>query len=391
MARSFLAFLQAGPPPPKAVLLSDGLFFIRAVAVNPQDPPEEVARQVEMTLEASSPFPLAQVYFGHYWVPGSSRALTFAAYRRRFTPEQIEAWAGAELVLPAFAALLGAAAEPATTVLLPSPEGLTAIHWEDGPVPAQVRFQPLPPEPDEEKAAQARAQAREALLRRFESKTILDLPGPPAADPSRSDRETVFRAGELVSRLPAEAAAALDIRDKDELRHLRAVRGRSIGAWRALVALFFGACALALGEILLILGGLWQTTRLVKMHAQAPVVEQIETAQSLTNKIEVLSTKQLLPMEMIGAIVGKDLERKPASVQFIRASCASTSGPPVLTVEAQTDNPGDISVYKNTLAALPECAKVDVKLKPLANGVTSFTLVVTFKPGALKPGGGASS
>ncbi|HVW21804.1 MAG TPA: hypothetical protein VHC86_11365 [Opitutaceae bacterium] len=391
MAQSFFALLKAGPPPPRAVLVPDGLFFVRAVPVNPQDPAEEIARQVEIALEGASPFPLNQLYHGYYWLPGSSRALAYAAYRRRFTPEQTEAWAGAELVLPAFAALLGAAAEPATTVLLPSPEGLTAVHWEDGAVPAQVRFVALPPEPDEEKAARARAQAREALLRRFESRAIVELDGPPEADPSRSDREVAFRAGSLLSRLPAEAAAALDIRDKDELKHLRAVRGRSLVAWRALVGLFLAAGLLALGEILLVFGGLWQTTRLAKMHAQAPVVDQIMTAQSLTNRINVLSNKQLLPMEMLGAIVGKNLERKPPSVQFIRASCAPTSGPPVLTVEAQTDNPGDINVYRNTLTALPECAKVDIKLKPTANGVTSFTLTVTFKPGSLKPGGGPSA
>ncbi|HEX3728200.1 MAG TPA: hypothetical protein VHV47_00215 [Opitutaceae bacterium] len=391
MARNFFALLQAGPPPPKAVLLPDGLFFIRAVPVNPQDPPEEVARQVEVALEAGSPFPLAQLYYGHHWQPGSARALAFAAYRRRFTPEQAAGWAEAELVLPAFAALLGAAAEPATTVLLASPEGLTAIHWADGPVPAQVRFVPLSPEPDEEKAAQARAQAREALLRRFESKTIVDLAEAPVADPSRSDRETVFRDGDFVSRLPAEAAAALDIRDKDELRHLRAVRGRSLVAWRVLVGIFIAAGVLAVGELLIVLGGLWQTTRLTKMHAQVPVVDQIMTAQSLTHRIDVLSTKQLLPMEMIGAIVGKDLERKPASVQFISASCASTADKPVLTVRAQTDNPGDINVYQNTLSALPECAKVETKEVRASGGVTNFTLVVTFKAGALKPGGGSSS
>src|SRR6185312_13731736 len=361
MAQNLFALLKAGPPPPKAVLLPDGLFFIRAIPVNPLDPAEEVARQVESALEAGSPFPLAQLYHGHYWQPGSARALAFAAYRRRFTPEQTEGWAQAELVLPAFAALLGAAAEPATTVLLASPEGLTAIHWEDGPVPTQVRFLPLAPEADEEKAAQARAQARAALLRRFESRTIVDLAAPPAADPSRSDRETVFRDGDFVSRLPAEAAAALDIRDKDELRHLRAVRGRSLIAWRALVGIFIAAGVLAAGELLIVLGGLWQTTRLTTMRAQAPVVDQIMTAQSLTHRIDVLSTKQLLPMEMIGAIVGKDLERKPASVQFVSASCTSSADKPVLTVRAQTDNPGDINVYQNTLSALPECAKVETK------------------------------
>lgn len=385
MAASFLQALRAGPPPPKTVLLPDGLFFIRAVSVGSQEDPAEVAHQVEMALEAASPFPLAQLYHGHYWVPGSGRALAFAAYRRRFTPEQIAEWAGAEHVMPAFAALLAGSVEPATTAVVAASDGLTAIHWDGGPVPAHVRHQPLPPEAtDEERAA-----ARDALLRRFESKAVIDVAGPAVPESSRNDRAVGFHAGGFSCVLPADAADAIDIRDKDELRSYWRDRGHRRLAWRVLMGTLAGAGALALGELLLLAGGLWQEARSTQMHAQAPVVDQIMTAQSLTNRIEVLSTKQLLPLEMIGAIVGKDGERKPDSIQFNRATCAS--GQPVLTVEAQTDTPADIAVYQSRLAALPEIAKVEPRNVRTANNVATFTLVVTFKPGALKPGGGSST
>lgn len=385
MPASSLSFLRQGPPPPRVVLLPDGLFFIRAVPVGPQEDPLEVARQVELALESEAPFPLAQLYYGHYWVPGSPRALAFATYRRRLTPEQTAEWAGAGLVIPAFAAVLGGPVEPATTVILGTAEGLTAIHWPDGPVPSQARFHPLAPDATEED----RARARDELLRRHESRKILDLAGPPQAEPDRSDREILFRCGDFVSKIPAGTAEALDIRDREELRLLRKERGRRRNAWRVLMVAALAACLLLAGEIALIAGGLWEQTRQIRMHAQAPLVDQIMTAQSLTHHIEVLSTKQLLPMEMIGAIVGKNLERKPESIQFLRASCAS--GQPVLTVEAQTSNPGDINVYRQTLSALPVCARVDVKNVRTANNQATFTLVVTFKPGALKPGGGSQS
>jgi hypothetical protein len=378
MSASPLNFLKAGPPPPKVALLPDGLFFIRAVPISPNTAPTEIATQVELALESIAPFPLGQLYYGHFWLPGSSRILIFASYRRRFTPELVATWHGAEWVLPAFAALLGGTVEPATTLVLTSPEGLTAIHWADGAVPAHVRFRPHPPEATDED----RARERDELIKLFESKAIVDLAGPPVPDPSGGDKEVAFHCGEFASHLSSELADALDVRDKEELTAIRKVRARSVLAWRALVGCFALAGLLAVGELLLGLGSLWQEARLTKLHAQQPVVDKIITAHSLANRINELANNQLLPMEMIGQIVGEKGERKPESVLFTRA--AATSGQNTLTVDAQTSNPGDIDVYKNTLQSLPAIAKVVFQPVRLANNVANFSFIVTFKPGSLK-------
>src|SRR4051812_6492829 len=124
--------LRAGPPPPKIALLPDALFFTRAVPIAAGATAATAAAEVELALEAVSPFPLTQLYYGWFWTPGAERAFVFAAYRRRFTSEQTATWQGAELVLPIFASVLGANVEPATTILLASPEGLTAVHWDSG-------------------------------------------------------------------------------------------------------------------------------------------------------------------------------------------------------------------------------------------------------------------
>ena len=141
-----LRFLRAGPPPPNVVLLPDALFFTRVVAVSEGATAAAAAAEIELALEAVSPFPLAQLYYGWFWKPGARHALLFAAYRRRFTAEQTAAWAEAELVLPTFAALAGAEVPGATTIVLTAPEGLTAVHWETPGVPSQVKFLPLAPE-----------------------------------------------------------------------------------------------------------------------------------------------------------------------------------------------------------------------------------------------------
>src|ERR1041384_3870408 len=118
MCASLINFLRAGPPPPKVVLLPDGMFFTRTLPVAAGATAAEVAGQVELALEALSPFPLTQLYYGHFWKPGTDRAFAFAAYRRRFTTDQSTAWGSADLVLPTFASLFGAEVAPATTALL---------------------------------------------------------------------------------------------------------------------------------------------------------------------------------------------------------------------------------------------------------------------------------
>ena len=112
-----LSLLRAGPPPPKVALLPDSAFFTRVVGVTAGASPAEAVSQIELALEGLAPFPLSQLYYGWFWRPGTETALLFAAYRRRFTAEQVAEWEGAELVLPAFAAALGAEVEPATTLL----------------------------------------------------------------------------------------------------------------------------------------------------------------------------------------------------------------------------------------------------------------------------------
>ena len=194
MCASPLSFLRAGPPPPKVAFLPDALFFTRAVPVAAGVTSAEAAAQIELALESVAPFPLAQLYYGWCWTPGAEEALVFAAYRRRFTTEQTAAWAEAELVLPAFVAVLGAQVVPATTVVLNSAEGLTAVHWEKSPAPARVLCRPLASDATPEQ----RAQSRDELLRAIgESKKVIDVDSPVLPETAASDREVAFRAGDF--------------------------------------------------------------------------------------------------------------------------------------------------------------------------------------------------
>lgn len=371
-----LKLLPTGARAPKVALLPDALFFTRAIPVPAGVKDAEVAAQAELALEGMSPFPPAQLYHGYFWVPGAERALVFAAYRRRFTQEQLAGWEGAALVLPVFAALLGLEVKPATTLLVPSSEGLTAVHWDHGAVPAAVQFRPLPADA----ADVDRARVRDELLRMFPgSRQVIELAAPPEVEtPDAGGDEFVFRADAQTSTLPAARAAAMDVRDKVELAALRRAGARDLLLWR----IFIGSAA-AIGLMLLGLAGLagealWQKAREARIAAQQPLVDQIMTAQSLATRTNELSSKRLLPLEMISVVS----EKKPSVIQFLRAT---TSGLYTLTIEAQTASPGDVAAFRSALGDLPACEKVEVKDQRTRENLMTFTLVVTFRPDVLKP------
>lgn len=385
MSDSPLSFLRAGPPPPKVVLLPDGLFFSRAVPIAPGTAAAEVGAQVELALESISPFPVPQLYFGWYWVPGAEHAFVYATYRRRFTADQIATWANAELVVPASAALFGGKVQPATTLLLASPEGLTAVHWENPAVPSRVVFRPIDPDtPDEE-----RAKIREDVLRGLGgSKTVVDLLVPPAADPSHNDSEIVFRSGDFVSRVPAGTAEALDVRDKGELAGLRAARKRDLLLWRVAIGGVAALLLLAIGEFALVGGNAWQKIRLAQLNGRTPTVEKIKHAQDLADSIQDLVTKRLLPLEMVTAAVGTNAEKKPSDVVVtrIQSGGSTANGLYTLVLELETRNAAQVQVYRNELQKMSDTID-NVVVDPMGQrgDSSSFRMTITFKPGALKP------
>lgn len=383
MCAASLRFLRAGPPPPKVVLLPDALFFVRVVPVSAGSTAEAAAAQVELALEATSPFPLAQLYYGWLWTAGAEHALVYAAYRRRFTSEQTSTWGEAELVLPTFAALAGVKAKPATTIILSEVEGLTAVHWEDSGFPTKVLFRPIPPEAEEE----VRLQVREDLLRTLGgSREVIDLAKAPVPDATESDGEIVFQAEGLTSQLAAPVAASLDVRDKAELAALRGARRRDITLWRVAVGCAAAVAFLLLGEVALLAGKAWQDTRKATVAAQQPTVEQIMKSQSLAIQIDELVTKRLLPFEMLAVLAGEnDTRRLPADVVFTRAYTQKDTGIYTLFVSGTTKDINQLNTYQNALRQQPAIQSVEETRIEARGGDATFDWTVSFKPGFLQP------
>lgn len=375
MSPSLTSLFRSQGPARRVALLPDHLFFTRAVPVAPESEAPAVAEAVALALEALSPFPLAQLYYGHFWQPGSPRALVFAAYRRRFPAEVTDEWTDADLVLPAFAGLLGAVVEAGHALVLHGAESVTVLRWaQSGAVPTEVIVRPV--------AAEA---PRDTLLRDLGiTEVTREFTEPPALDAEAStEKEFVIRTGELRATLPVTLSGALDVRDKEDLERFRRAQTRDRILWRT-----FLACAAALAFALVGEGALagarfWQNARELKVAAQKPVVEKIMSSQTLATRIDDLSTKRLKPFEMI-ALVN---EARPRTIQFIRTT---TSGHYTLVIDGQTESVGDVAVYSAALSALPSCEKVELKGPDTRGRVATFIITVTFKPEALN-GDGKSS
>ena len=116
-------------------------------------------------------------------------------------------------------------------------------------------------------------------------------------------------------------------------------------------------------------------------HVGEVCAQALYASQALATRIEDLSTKRLLPMEMISVVAAKI----PGLIRFSRVVTDAKNLERV-TIDARTDNSGEITLFKTALEALPEVAHAEISSQRNAPGspTTTFTLTTTFKVGAVK-------
>jgi hypothetical protein len=303
--------------------------------------------------------------------------LVYSAYRKRFTSEEVETWAEAEAVVPSFVAVLrkDEPPAPATALIVPGVAGITGLYFSDASgVPTQMNVEPLGPDATEAD----HAVARDRLLNCFPEKLhVVDAGGAPQFDPASPQGEFVMHAGTIETHFDAGDIEPLDVRDKGELAARRRAHARDVILWRT-----FLGCVAAIGlalllEIALFGTSIWQKQRLALEARQKPVVEGVMTSQALATRIDELSTKRLLPFEML-ALVNTV---RPPTIQFMRTA---TNGLHTMEIEAQTNASGDIDVFRSALNRLEGCEKAEVIDPRLRDGLSVFRLVLTFRPDAFK-------
>jgi Tfp pilus assembly protein PilN len=362
----------AAPPRPaldEVVLVPAESFFVRRV---PVDASADVAGQVELSLEASAPFSVSQLFSGFMQAQGQPQALVFATHRRLFAPE---AWEGAAAVLPAFAALLGEPPAGRRIRLWQTAEAWVAAAWDgESTLPALVLG----------RAGNDEA-TRDVLLADVRARLSVDTD---VEEFSGSSDPRLLRSGaveltleggggrRLVTRLEPAEIETMDVRDKAVLAGRKQVEQRNRLLWRTLLA---GFAVLAIA-VALELGMAAARTKIARQQEAvrqvAPEVEKIQTAQALGARIEEMSRRRLRPFEMLAVLN----QARPPGVQFTRSV---TNGQGAIEIEAQTANADSVGTFEAALRALPAIETIEVRDLRLREGVTTFMLMASFREGSL--------
>lgn len=365
-----------GPKPQEAAMLPGNRFFVRRLSVEGDDVPG----QVNLALEAISPFPLEQMLVGFVTSADGKQVLAYAAHRRRFTAEESFAWPEDCQVVPEFLALCGHRPAADGIVVHRSNERLTALAWKAGEeLPAAIVVAELA---DTDEAGIAREAAARADL--ATDTPVENLTGALAGAIVEGD---LILKGEFEGSftIPKKGLDDSDIRDSDFLAERRKKERLNLILWNAARV---GAAVLVLSLLFDIAGfvvGLRKASLEVANEARRPLVEDIEASQGITSRILELGVKRLLPMEML-ALVN---EKRPATVEFTNIHCEikkakdSTIAKPVMTVDAKTPNAGDISDFLKAIQAMPEVEAATNSEPRVRETATTFRVDITFKQAAL--------
>jgi hypothetical protein len=365
-----------GPKPQEAAMLPGNRFFVRRLAVEGEDVPG----QVNLALEAISPFPLEQMLVGFVTSADGKQVLAYAAHRRRFTAEESFAWPEDCQVVPEFLALCGHRPAAGGIVVHRGEERLTALAWKAGEeLPAAIVVAELA---DADEAGLAREAAARADL--AEDSPVENLTG--ALTGSLVEGDLILKGEyEGTFTIPKKGLDDSDIRDSDFLAERRKKERLNLILWNVARA---GVAVLVLSLLLDIAGfvvGLRSHALEVANEGRQPLVDDIEESQKITDRILELGVKRLLPMEML-ALVN---EKRPATVEFTNVHCEvkklkdSVLTKPVMTVDARTPNAGDISDFLKAVQAMPEVEAVTNTEPRVRDTSTTFRLEITFKQAAL--------
>ncbi len=350
--------------------MPDQRFFWRSVELVDDVDVGTPREQVELALEGMAPFPLAQMWWGFWTQAGSDHALVFAAYKKRFTLEETAEWAEAEWVGPQLACLL-AEAKPAaaSSWILRSVDGLTVIHFgDDSGVPTFARTIEL----EEDVSEKATAQARDELLRQCGgSKDVRDLSAQPIQAGLPGTDELLFGDEAKPSRVPLQRAQDLDVRDNEELVARRRGRLRDRWMWRSMIAAVLVIALTAIAEISLWGVNRWLDALHTQVRVQTPVVNEIETADRLANRIDELHTQRLRPFEMIAIADGP----RPETIVFLRTEATGLYS---LEVEAETNEAPAITAYVDQLNQLGQTEGVEILNLDTRGARSTVRLLIRF-------------
>jgi hypothetical protein len=368
--------------PVAAVFTPSDRFFLRLVPLAPDLP---APGQVELALEGLAPFPAAQLFWGCCVAPDRTSALVYAAHRRRFTAEETAAWERADLVVPDLLALLGAAPAGPTILIHTGDNRLTGAAWAGSakwPVAVHTRAYPAPPAEDMRLQFAAELEAKAGL----KDATVKLVTGTPRA--RREGDNLVFELADVAGSVVAATTVTrpdqnvLDIRDRGFLDKRRRDQNRGEFIWKVLLGGVAAAGLAAVFDAGALTINLVNRVQHKRVELQAPFVQKLDIAHTLTSRVDELTHRRLRFFEMLSTIN----EPRPRSISFNRTG---TNGHLALEIEAQTNSADDVGTYEAALRKIAALEKVEIHDLRARDGVTTFGLSVAFKVEGAPGTGGA--
>jgi hypothetical protein len=362
-------------------------FYTRVVELAPGLKPEEVEDAVQMAIEEEAPFPLEQLYYGFRVTLDRTKALAWAAFRRRFPPEEVAGWADSPLVLPDFAPAIGLSFDQPTVLELRGAGSLTAMLFPSGDfVPERQVSRPLPPDADDEAVAALAKDLRRRLALGEDPVRTIQVASPVVLLERSAHRVFQLATADgrvLENRVRHEELWGMDIRDREMLAARRRQNRTNLFLWRGLAGLAAACLLLLVGEAALLAERGWTSSRASSAARLAPEAERLEGRRDISDRLIEFNESNLRPFDMLAAVNGP----RPASIHFTRATAEGRSS---LVIEAATRSAADISRYEQELRRLPSVAEVEIRNPRAREEGGSFTMVIVFRPEALRGPEGSS-
>ncbi len=370
----------------QALTLPGYLFYLERLEIPAGIETNELNDFAEISLEASSPFPIEQLLWGYLHDQEADSILLYAAHRdcvKRAGFEDINSYAW---VLPDFAPLVSTFFPTDTEVLVQGANSLSLLHFHKGQsVPTYANVRKCDQEEDSEDTIVELRQQAPQLSNDSARVTLF-----PASQSVDEDGSATFRFHNSLKHGETDADTQYtelvptqdqlwqaDVRSQEFKKNER--NARRLGSWlvriTAWAAIF--AILLLIGEGLNYGSTVLLEQREVKIKAQQPTVDEINERDELKNKLVQIEQNNLQPISMLRALNNI----RPPGIYFTGATIEGQN-------EAIIDGiAGGINEFNNYINQLKQTGQFEIlKDNSKRSGAkTSFMVQLSYIPAEEPP------
>lgn len=369
----------------RSIFLVSGEQFFSCNVILPEDQSLKDLRSfAEITLESHSPFPMEQLFWGFYYKSSSKSLFIYALYKENLDKEFLETVANSEFVFPSFFSgiLRGRFEDSVSFIHVGSV--LTAITWNaNNPVPLAVESIKI--ETPEITVVDV-LKAREALIGAVKRNGFVPEPGywtnievfatknseVKFVNQHIQDESTIGETEIVRLTVRDDILWNGDIREKEFLKEKR--RSSTIGRvlWKTLVVVAGLLVLCTVSEAVLLAGYTYLSTQKSTIDKRAANVAEIESQDTLVNKIEQLSHDYYTPFKMLELLN----TYRPKKLFFNSITLGSTNE---LSLEGSAANVDEVNSYSEKLKQSGLVEKMEVSEIVSQKGKINFKMALTFK------------